>query len=171
MASGSSGALLRRKLIICGGQIPDGSAIKKCYFLTSRVREWKSDFTLSLMKPRAFAGALVTRGPSASPASGERLGWWITGGINRYSESTCKTSVPLVISFQMGYKSCHLFSVTAPDTLPPSFSMTPSSSRVPISRFPCHTTAWSICLMRNSHWRSVVKRETDTLPRHRERYG
>ena len=93
VASGSSGALLRRKLIICGGQIPDGSAIKKCYFLTSRVREWKSDFTLSLMKPRAFAGALVTRGPSASPASGERLGWWITGGINRYSESTCKTSV------------------------------------------------------------------------------
>ena len=73
--------------------MPDGSAIKKCYVLTSRATQWKSDFTLSLMKPRAFAGALVTRRPTTTAGGPGRLGWWLTGGVNSHGTRHATTEL------------------------------------------------------------------------------
>ena len=67
--------LLRRRVIICGGQTEDGTVVTKCYQLKQQ-SSWKFDENLELRKPRAFSGALVLK----SSTLGERLGWWITGG-------------------------------------------------------------------------------------------
>ena len=87
--SGACGALLRRKVLICGGQTEDGTAITKCYVLADK-DEWKTEITLSMKKPRAFAGALIM--PSEN-----RLGWWITGG--RDSHGTTQVTTELFDDF------------------------------------------------------------------------
>ena len=73
--SGSSGILLQRKVIICGGQSKDGTALRKCYQFERQSRKWKFDDTLKMRKPRAFAASTTIK-----PNSKERKEWWITGG-------------------------------------------------------------------------------------------
>ena len=73
--SGSSGILWQRKVIICGGQSKDGTALRKCYQYERQSRKWKFDDTLKMRKPRAFAASTAIK-----PNSKERKEWWITGG-------------------------------------------------------------------------------------------
>ena len=71
--SGASSVVLRRRVIICGGQTNDQTALTKCYQLKQQ-SSWTFDGTLELRKPRAFSGSLILK------SSTERSGWWITGG-------------------------------------------------------------------------------------------
>ena len=73
--SGTVGIFWQRKVVICGGQTHDGTALRKCYHLQRQSRIWKFDDTLKMRKPRSFAAATVIR-----PNSKERKEWWITGG-------------------------------------------------------------------------------------------
>ena len=72
--SGASSVVLRRRVIICGGQTDDGTALTKCYQLKQQ-SSWTFDGTLELRKPRAFSASLILK-----PSSTERSRWWITGG-------------------------------------------------------------------------------------------
>ena len=72
--SGASSVVLRRRVIICGGQTNDGTALTKCYQL-KRQNSWIFDGNLELRKPRAFSASLILKSPST-----DRSGWWITGG-------------------------------------------------------------------------------------------
>ena len=72
--SGASSVVLRRRVIICGGQTNDGTALTKCYQL-KRQNSWIFDGNLELRKPRAFSASLILKSPTT-----DRSGWWITGG-------------------------------------------------------------------------------------------
>ena len=72
---GAQSVFWNRQVLICGGQLKDGTALTKCYQLKKRNgAKWTSDDTLELRKPRAFSSSITIR------PSEERKEWWITGG-------------------------------------------------------------------------------------------
>ena len=76
--SGAQGVFWHRQVIVCGGQMKDGTALTKCYQLKKQDgAKWKffDDGSLELRKPRAFSSSITIR-----PSSKERKEWWITGG-------------------------------------------------------------------------------------------
>ena len=89
--TGAVGAVLQKKIAICGGQTVQNTTILRqqnaCYRVSNQGKWEQFDF---MSKPRAFAASIWV----------PRKGWWITGGINSNEPSGISTTDLYSISFR-----------------------------------------------------------------------